>query len=81
MRIRELFEQTVAPQPMALGATVPPPVGAPVPPGGAAQPNNAMQAAQAVQAKQQKTQQEKALQDQITALQKQLSDLRAAPSV
>jgi hypothetical protein len=40
-----------------------------------------MQAAQAVKAKQQKTQQEKALQDQITALQKQLSDLRAAPSV
>jgi len=81
VRIRELFEQTVAPQPMALGATVPPPGGAPAPLGGAAQPNNAMQAAQAVQAKQQKTQQEKTLQDQITALQKQLSDLRAAPSV
>jgi hypothetical protein len=80
MRFQEISEQTVAPAPAGVVGAMPqtqPTIGAPVAgaPGAPAATTPQQQAAQVAQQKQQKDAQRKAIQDQITALQKQLADL------
>jgi hypothetical protein len=89
MRINELFEQTFAPVPAGqVGATAPttPSAGgtAAAPgmtgPGMADLNSPAVKAAQLASQNQQKAAQKKSIQDQIAALQKQLSDLQSGGS-
>ena len=75
MRINELFEQTPAPAP-AGGTATPGMTG----PGMADLNNPAVKAAQLASQNQQKAAQKKSIQDQIAALQKQLSDLQSGGS-